>query len=252
MRQLLLMLAIMPVILFAQPRVNGKGPAKIEKVSQVVNKPVGWCYDEWATHKWCGWRSVIWAKYLNNDKNPRNASVAQMGDSQEDDRYYDAGGPRNIISLQMKRMRLDTIPYYLLYLQSWYFYFDYPYLRKGIHYKKATHVYLLSEIEYQKIWNLDTGMNVITFLDHNVFDGDVARGERSILIYYNNNNIPKQEGSPFRWYIKKEDDNTLRFQAPTRFSLKGKPRGWSGDFQIDFEHSYFEMSASSFNMLKIK
>lgn len=242
-----------PLILLAQPRENGKGPIKIEKVSQIISKPTAWCYDKWTSHKWCGWKSVIWAEYRNNDKTPKDASVAQMGDSQEDDQYYNDGGPRNIISLQVKQTKIDTVKFYILYLQSWYFYFDYPYLRKGIHYKRATHMYLLSEQEYQKLWNLEIGINTITFINHEVFDGNFAAGERNVLIAYNNNPPQKStKTSPFVWYIKKEDEKTIRFQSPTRYSLKGQETKWYTDLQCDFESSYFEVSFDIFNKLKIQ
>ena len=67
-RTVLFIIALMPFVLFAQPRVDGDKPIKIIKSSQIITNPIGWAYDEIETRKWCGYFGGIFPEYRNNKR----------------------------------------------------------------------------------------------------------------------------------------------------------------------------------------
>lgn len=246
-RIVLFIIALMPLILSAQPRVNGKGPIKIEKVSQTITDPAGWIFDKYESQKWCGYYGLLWANYRNNDKKPIQTSVANKAHLDEPDVMQ----LRNISTIQMKRAKIDTTVVYLLYFSSWYVEFDYEYIRESPHYHKQYEVYLLSEDTYNMLWNLDTGINAIPIINH---VGYVSNNEKTMLIQLNNPEYltpicykygTRSRVDEYVWYVKKEDEKTIRFVAP--LNLRSSFDGYS-----DFNKEYFEVSTATFNKLKIQ
>ncbi len=245
-RIILVFVALMPLLLAAQPRENGKGPLKIEKSSQVINEPAGWIYEE-GINKWCGYYGVLLPEFKNNDKKPIQAPMSKKAN---------VGGirtnqQREILSMQMKRTTLDTTTIYLLYISNWYVEFDYPYLQKGPHYYKQFSVYMLSDSIYNSLWDLDTGITKVPVI--NVFGYYKGIDEKRMLTIMNDTKYLKpvcyavsgSKISDYYWYIKKEDENTIRFVAP--YDHIGCCGG-----KHDFSHEYFEVSLDTFYKLKIQ
>lgn len=237
-------------ITLAQPRVNGKGPIKIEKVSQVITDPPGWLYDKYTSNKWCGYYGLLWANYKNNDKKPIQTSLANRANI--DGPEY--GQLRNISTIQMKRTKIDTTTIYLLYISSWYVTFDYEYIREGPHYHKQYEVFLLSEDTYKMLWTLDTGITKIPIINHVGYTGN---NEKNMLIQLNDAKYltptvykysPQSRVDEYIWNIKKEEDGTIRFVAP--IDLKSIEGSWRGN--PDFKEEYFEVSATTFKKLRIQ
>ena len=105
---------IAPLQLNAQARQNKVLPVEIMKSSPVLTDIDGWMFDG---EYWCGYKNVLLRDYKRNSKIPIQTTVFNITE-------YGRG---NIASLQTKQIMLnDTIPYYLLYITSWSYYFDYP------------------------------------------------------------------------------------------------------------------------------
>ncbi len=163
---------------------------------------------------------------------------------------------QSVLSMQIKQTKIDTTTCYLLYVQRYWIDWDYPNLRRGRHNYKEFAIYVLPIEEYDKLWNLDTNVTKICFGGDvsycpNYFEG--YKNERTALTNLNDKkNLTQQKYGEYYLYIKKENENTIRFYPPTMHSMVGerKQAGW--DDQIDLSKEYFEVSVATFNKLKIQ
>ena len=250
---ILIALALMPLVFYAQPRVDGDKPLKILSVSQVITNPVGWAYDDFQTKKWCGYYGVIYAEYRNNNKEPISPNISSMSDY-----FFQCTNNRSVLSMQIKKTKIDTTMCYLLYVQRYWIDWDYPTIQRGRHNYKEYAIYVLPVEEYNKLWKLDTNVTKICLggdvcYSPNYYDMRGYKNEETALSNLNDvKNLTQQKYNEWYFYIKKEDDNTIRFYPPTYHSMVGerKQAGW--DDQIDLSKTYFEVSVATFNKLKIK
>lgn len=245
------MLCCIATISYAQPRVDGDKPLKITKVSQIITNPVGWAYDEYETKKWCGYYGVIYNEFRNNNKKPIWPSISTISDA-----YFECTNNQSVLSMQIKQTKIDTTTCYLLYVQRYWIDWDYPNLRRGRHNYKEFAIYVLPIEEYDKLWNLDTNVTKICFGGDvsycpNYFEG--YKNERTALTNLNDkrNLTPPQYGD-YYFYVKKENESTIRFFPPTLYSMIGEERQASWDSQVDLSKTYFEVSVATFNKLKIQ
>lgn len=245
------MLCCIATISYAQPRVDGDKPLKITKVSQIITNPVGWAYDEYETKKWCGYYGVIYNEFRNNNKKPIWPSISTISDA-----YFKCTNNQSVLSMQIKQTKIDTTTCYLLYVQRYWIDWDYPNLRRGRHNYKEFAIYVLPIEEYDKLWNLDTNVTKICFGGDvsycpNYFEG--YKNERTALTNLNDkrNLTPPQYGD-YYFYVKKENESTIRFFPPTLYSMIGEERQASWDSQVDLSKTYFEVSVATFNKLKIQ
>ena len=147
---------------------------------------------------------------------------------------------------------------YLLYVQRYWIDWDYPTIQRGRHNYKEYAIYVLPVEEYNKLWKLDTNVTKICLggdvcYSPNYYDMRGYKNEETALSNLNDvKNLTQQKYNEWYFYIKKEDDNTIRFYPPTYHSMVGerKQAGW--DDQIDLSKTYFEVSVATFNKLKIK
>lgn len=228
----------------AQPRVSvARKPLRIEKVSQIISNPVGWCY--WGEN-WCGWYGGILPDYKNNHITPKWPSSQRLADY--------CGDP--VISMQMKKSKIDTIPVYLLYIGTWSYYYDYPAIKVGRHNFKYTEVFLMSQESYDMLWNLDTGITIIPINTHSNFGelGNYSVGkfgtsdvytEKEMLTEMNDDKYLTSDRTVCRWHIKKEADGKIRFHPPAAKDI-------FRTFKPDFNESYYEVTQATFNKLMIK
>lgn len=247
-RFVIIIIALMPLMLFAQPRVDGDKPLKIIKASQIITNPVGWAYDEYETKKWCGYYGVMYAGFKNNNKKPIWPNINSISDA-----YFNRTNNQSVLSLQIKQTKIDTTTCYLLYVQRYWVDWDYPTIYRGRHNYKEYAIYVIPTEEYKKLWNLDTTITKISLggeVDYcpNYYEG--YKNERTALTNLNDVNNLTPYGDYF--YVKKENDNTIRFYPPTMHSVIGESQQAGWDRQIDMTKTYFEVSISVFNKLKIQ
>ena len=254
----LLWMAVICVLLFmtnkkalSQPREDGKKPLCIEKTSQLLTNPVGWAFEEYPSQKWCGYYGVIYEGFRNNNKKPITPNISSISDA-----YFKCTNNRSVLSMQIKKTKIDTTTCYLLYVQRYWIDWDYPSIHRGRHNYKEFAIYVLPTEEYNKLWNINTTVTKICLGGDacycpNYFEG--CKNEREALIVLNDkkNLTPKKYGEYF-FYVKKEDENTVRFYPPTTHSMVGEPQQSWRDEQIDLSKAYFEVSIETFNKLRIQ
>lgn len=237
-------------IAFAQPRVDGDIPLKITKSSQIITNPIGWAYDDFKTKKWCGYYGVMYGEYRNNNKTPITLNVNSIPAS-----FLESTENHSVLSMQIKETMIDSTICYLLYVQRYSVDYDYPAIERGRHNYKEFAIFVLPVNEYNKLWSLDSNVTTITSTGSvryctNASAGYRFKSERTALANLNNEEYlnPKNWGADY-FYVKKENENTIRFYPPTSHSLIGES-GYGP--QIDMSKTYFEVSAATFNKLKIQ
>ena len=253
---------------YAQPRANSKNNFKLVAESGKIENPIGWSLDQ-TVGKWCGYYGVLINDYKNNSTRPLQVSI------------YQRSQLTNISSMQIKKYEAENDVYYALYIINYNGYYDYPAIYEGWHYYKDCWIYLFTEEEYQKIYDLKEGFNKIhtfTFFSTNV-DHKYGTASGTLFINHSLNEIfsgmLNDEGYRHNrinnprfgenWYIKVEDEKTIRFILPTSDYL------WEDAQQInkqkendryylpirksscvDFSNEYFEVSKTQFDKLIIK
>lgn len=257
----------------SQPRVNSSKTYSVISSSQILSYPVGWELNDLG--KWCGYYGVISGDYQNNSKTPKRLTAYAMSG-------YNSKG---IVSLQFKKVRSFDNVYYILYHIYYDGYYDYPAIYEDWHYNKCCMIYVFTEEEYAKIFNLSDGINTIKVYDscctseyysylskdgQEHLEGHMKRIFESPI---SQEMINKAYSHTFadKWYIKRENATTIRFALPTSDMLwedaqkineenarKREQDKWfyASDISkyncVDFLTEYFEVSKVQFDKLKIK
>lgn len=258
-------LCVYSILLNAQKRVDGADIVKISKQSQIVSSIVGWCYDK-TYHKWCGYYNVIWPEFKNNNKTPKYPPS-----------FFYEYNDEDVLNMQMKMLKYKGENIYMLYISQLDHYYDYPSINEGYHSYKEKTVFFMKQEEYDKLWNLEVGINKIRLLNETCSFGHYKStydNQSEMLAYkfgddgfsLNYRTYANSKFEPLTWYIKKEDDGTIRFQFPTNKGLledaieynKKLPKS-ATHFDIrserdakDFSTEYYEISNVNFQKLKIK
>ena len=239
---LLLISFIYSADIFSQPREDGEVFAKIIKSSQVVTSFVGWEYDM-AQKKWAGYYNTINGHYRrNNNKVPIKLTPSDMSNCD------------NVVSLQFKKVMFEGEAYYLLYYATYEGAWRYPSIYKDWFYGKVTILYVFTQEEYEKLKNLQEGVNAIKTIKSTNY------GHESFSMYSNFNsafndlfeskaNLFKEK--PMTWYVKKEDEKIIRFQHISYAELKSGKILEITD-SPNFDMRYFEISYSNFSKIFIQ
>ena len=252
----------------AQPREDRVNAFKELSESGKIENPVGWSLDQ-TVGKWCGYYGVLINDFKNNSKKPIQTSI------------YQRSQLTNISTMQFKKYEAYNTVYYALYIVNYNGYYDYPAISRGWHYYKDCWVYLFTEEEYLKLLDLKEGFNTIhtfTFFSTNI---DHKYGTNSGTLYINNSldkifydmNNDEEYSRNRRtnprfgenWYVKVEDDNTIRFILPTSKDLwedaqrKNKEKENDKYYLpirkhscVDFSDEYFEVTKAQFDKLIIR
>lgn len=239
---LILLTVVCMVDICAQPREDGETTAKIVKSSQVVTSIVGWKYDM-SQKKWAGYYNTINGHYRrNNNKVPIKLTPSDMS-------YCD-----NVVSLQYKKVMFEGDAYYLLYYTTYSGAWRYPSIYQDWFYGKVTILYVFTPEEYEKLKNLQEGINIIKTIK------STSYGHASFSMCSNfdsafNDLFESKEklfkDKPMTWYIKKEEDEkTIRFQYISYAELKSGKIMEVTD-SPNFDMRYFEVTYSNFSKLFI-
>lgn len=263
---LLLTFLINVIVSFSQPRVDSSYSYKIAAQSALLENPVGWCFNY--EGRWCGYYGVICGIFRNNSKTPINLSV-----------YDKAFFEDNIISLQFKKLSSKGDEYYALYVIKYGGTYDYPAIKEGWRYRKICDVYLFTKDEYQKLYNLNVGINIIEsfgrstttpYLSYfsqdgkNELDLGINNIFKELTEDYIHNMLNPKHGISERWYIKMEEEGkTIRFCMPCcdkylweeaeKINIQNKNHKAIREISrydcIDFSKTYFECSYTNFKRL---
>ena len=228
--------------IFAQPRVDGEVMAKIVKSSQIVTSIVGWGYDM-TQKKWAGHYNALNSHYKrNNNKVPLKLTPSDMSNCD------------NVISLQFKKVMFEDDVFYLLYYATYDGTWRYPSIYQGWFYGKVTILYVFTSEEYEKLKNLHEGINTIETIKSTTY------GHESFSMYSNFNSAFNDlfesketlfKNKPMTWYVKKEDERTIRFQSISYAELETGKKLEIVD-SPNYDMRYFELSYSNFSKLFIQ
>lgn len=257
---------------YSQPRVNSAINYTVVATGALTSSPIGWYYD--SSHgKWIGYIGVINSEYHTNPSSPRKMTSSDWAGFGDD----------GIFSLQVKKVKVSDRYFYLIYQTYWTGEYDYPAIMRGWRFWKETKVYVLEESEYQKLLNLQVGINKIRIIDYVIpyMDG-LNKGQTAInenlsttfrdILCATEDNPYKSPWKDYIFYFKLEEDGkTVRFHLPTDKMLRAEaleinrqneikreinPYQYYRDVPtydcINFDESYYEMSAFQFSKLKIK
>ena len=262
MRRLLLtLLLILAHVCYAQERQDGiKGSYKIlPKQSQIITTMVGWAYDN-SYEKWAGYKNLIMGEYKRgNNKTPIMPSIEELSE-----------GLDNILSFKFKSVTVNGSHYNALYVISWNHYYDYPRIYEGRHNYKTTEVFLFNDEEYMKLFNLDEGINKISITSYKDYgtggrDRDQSFPNEREMYAGLANEMEKANTNPQAsrcvFYVRKENDKTIRFQYPGRYRYlkeeydiipESLGKWYDRNEVCDFSKEYFELPISQWNLLKMK
>lgn len=227
-KYLLILLAFFSLIIEtnAQSRVNASGLEKLVLKTQskvVTYNPsiVGWHYSKYQK-KWYGWYGYItMSDYEKTDKiqltSPSNFSKWEGN---------------NLGSIQTIKLQQGTKTYYAIITTTYGGYYDYPYIEKGWHMKKYHNGTLLSEEQYNLMFNPPIGETIHIKSMGTGSAESFAACIKNIQEYIDKWGMKEYTGSIM---IRKEDEKTMRFC-------------FFGDLTTD----YFEVSSKNWDLIKVK
>ena len=239
---LLLITSICSTGIIAQPREDGEVAAKIVKSSQIVTSIVGWEYDM-TQKKWAGYYNTLNSQYRrNNNKVPIKLNPSDMSNCD------------NVISLQFKKVLFEGEAYYLLYYATYSGAWRYPSIYKDWFYGKVTILYVFTSEEYEKLKHLQEGINTIktirsTNYGHESFSMFSNFSSAFNDLFESKEKLLKEK--PMTWYVKKEDEKTIRFQSISYAEPKSGKILEITD-SPNFDMRYFEISFSNFAKLFVQ
>lgn len=264
-----LMVIFSSLSLFSQPRTNPDDAYIITSQSQLISLPIGWYYSPF-DEKWCGYYGLTMGEYKGNHKIPKRLTADALS----------GAGDRGIYSLQVKKAIVNQETFYLLYHVYWTGEYDYPAIERGWRYWKDCNIYVIPEIEYEKLNNLQNGINKINILDIvMVYKHGTASGNNNAKAQLNEIfrgiSAPDRYNAKFKdyvMYVKLEDDNTtVRFQIPTddklwceaqqenedneRRKANGEIYHYWQNYETDcvnYDREYYEITKQQLSMLLIK
>ena len=223
-------------IALSQPRVDGKITAKVVRSSPIITNIVGWEYDM-TTKKWCGYYNTLRNIYCQNNKIPKRISPSKMSSC------------TNIISMQTKSVLFNEEKYYLLIMPYYIGAWRYPNILQDWYYGKAYHLYILKKDEYEKMKNLVDGINYIkvvkgTTYGHPSFSWFETFNQAFISIFDDEKGYI-DDSDCLNFYIKKENDNIIRFQD---LSYEKLDTGIKNEMfeSPNFDMRYFEIKKTEY------
>ena len=270
---IVIILTLCALTSLSQPRVNSSKTYSVVASSQILSYPVGWEFNDLG--KWCGYYGVISGDYQNNSKTPKRLTAYAMSG-------YNSKG---IVSLQFKKIKSFDKIYFVLYHIYYDGYYDYPAIYEDWHYNKCCMIYVFTEDEYHRIFDIVDGINTVrvyascctseyySYLSKEGQEHLEGHLKRLFENPISSEDISKAYNHSFaeKWYIKKENANTIRFALPTSDMLweeaqkineenarKREQDKWyyKSDISkyncVDFSTRYFEVSKIQFDKLKIK
>ena len=236
------LLSLYTVLINAQPREDGGVTAKVISSSPVVTSIVGWEYGL-SHQKWAGYYNTLKNIYKNNNnKTPIRLSASEMS------------GCKNVISLQVKKVEFEDETYFMLYYPFYAGAWRYPSIHQDWFYGKVTNLYVITEDEFDRLRDLDEDIICISVLKlekygHSSFCTYTDFNEAFNAIFESRKKLYRD--SPLKFYIKREDQNTIRFQHISYGDLES---GRDEDFGSgpNFDMRYFEVKYSEFAKLLIE
>ncbi len=201
---LLLSLLLLSMMVFSQERIN-ETFEPFNAQTQKLTEAIRWEFD------------VVWESKSNSD-------------------FF--------ISLQIKKITIESINYYVLLVERLNWDYRYPSIRKDRFYYKDLRGYIFDEENFFKIKNYKTGVSRYSELllclgNENCTDEIIERQvnnriKEGVKRYYKN---------PFK--VKLENPSTIRFILPLREDFA------TLDLFYSFEKQYFETDINNFNKLII-
>ena len=228
---------------------------KIIQSSPIITNIVGWSYDS-SNEKWAGYYNALIGIYRENNKKPIRASLDQLG------------GYEDISSMQFKKITYNETPYYLLYIKKWEMWYSYPSIYRGRNNYEDYSIFVFTEEEYNKIWDLKDGINKIKILNETGFcvhqnrRGELVTEKQGLSWCFDENFSGQYSDYSTTYFYIKKTSNAIRFAYPTSTVLleeleeynKGKSRfAQKSAYQtVDFSTAYYEVSPATFQKLRIK
>lgn len=221
MRQLFFFLTLcVSLFAFSQSRENAATSFTVLEIGAPISYPTGWCYDE-AAQKWCGYSGTIDAKYKNNSKTPLKLSGYNMS-------FHD-----NIKAIHTEKIAVKDSTYYLVCVENYWGEWKYPALQRDWQSQLVYDIYLITNNEFAKLKNLSDGIVTINILNNTSVTGftnysSVAAKNKikeAVNYFFKTPITPEyiarqyKHPAAYHWYVKKEDEQTYRFQKPTLYEL---------------------------------
>lgn len=254
-----LMMSLYTATVVGQPRTNSHSLVKRQSKSEILNNPIGWSFSD-CDKKWCGHIGLCLSEYKQNEIRPVQLSTMTLS----------GYGQRGIISLQFEKLSVRDNIYYMLTQIYWDGEYKYPHIETGWYYYQSCNIYIFTPSEYDKLFNLSSGINVIKVFDvtgtsypntqkakdyieanlNRIFEEPIpdSISTNPKMAYYN----------PHYFYVKLEEDGkTIRFQLPNNKELEGiteqKTIGLLDKHKwLDIDKEYFEVPLTKWTLLKIK
>lgn len=223
----------MTMVSFGQDRVNREKLSFLDKSNQLTTA-VGWSYNT-TLGEWIDYNNVI-----EDDKSYKEKYKSLQGS------YMMSHSTQNFISIQTKTLVYKDIKYYVLLVEKWDGHYKYPNIKEDWRIYKTMYGYIFTEIEYNKLNNINGVMNLET--QYMVFMGPYyEKYDEIVFLDKIQTNLSSEKSKYIFTYtfpIKKTETGDIRFYVPNCSSYD--------KVKADFEKEYFETTFDNFSKFIIK
>jgi hypothetical protein len=227
-----LMMCLMVMVSFGQDRVNREKLSFLDE-SNKMTTAVGWSYNT-TLGEWVDYSNVI-----ENDKTYKDKYKSLQGS------YMMSHRSQNFISIQTKTLVYKDNKYFVLLVEKWNGYYEYPSIFEDWTEYKAMYGYIFSETEYNKLLNINGVLNLET--QYMVSMGSsYEKYDEVVLLDKIQTNLSSEKSkysSTETFPIIKTESGDIRFYVPSYFTSYSK---------FDFDKEYFETTFDNFNRFIIK
>lgn len=226
-----LIMCLMTMVSFGQDRVNREKLSFLNE-SDKLTSAVGWSYNT-TLGEWVDYNNVI----------EHNKSYTQGS-------YMMSHRTQNFISIQTKTLVFKDIKYYVILVEKWNGSYKYPNIREDWRKYKTMYGYIFTETEYNKLNNIEGGINLET--QYMVSMGSYyEKYDEIVFLDKIQTNLSSEKSKYSRTYtfpIKKTETGDIRFYVPNYFSTSS----YASYDKVDFEKKYFETTFDNFSKFIIK
>lgn len=217
---------------FGQERTN-REKLSFDAVSGILSKATGWANNS-TLGEWIDYENVI-----SDDKDYKVKYKSLQGG------FMMSRTSQNFQKVETRTVIYKGTTYYLLMVDKWSGEYEYPSIREDWYTFKQTLGYIYSKEEYQKLFNLESLVELKTQYVVRMGSKYEKYDEIKFLdLVQTELSTEKSKYSPeYTFPIMKSKEGAIRFYLPDSFSTYSK---------YDFEKKYFETDFENFSKIMLK
>jgi len=223
------LLSFLVLSVYGQTRKN-REKLSFQDKSDVMSIAIGWSYNS-VLGEWVDYENVI-----SVNKEYKTKSKFMYGT------FMKSLTSQNFINMITKTIIYNEQKYYVLVVEKWDYYYEYPNLKMDRYCYKNTFGYIFTESEYNKLKDFNKEVQLKTNIVVSIGSKNEKYNEQKFLDYILTEITREisEYSTIYTFPVLKSDEENIRFYLPDRFSEYS---------EYNFDKEYFETTSKNFNKI---